>query len=124
MAKKLEPFDYRKHKPKDVGKGKPSTEILTGVGLPDGQEMIIPTVWWDEKGNPVLFENVEDAMSEALRYEKETGLQFPRYSTPEEATAFAIARSKAGGASKGLLARDISKEQQAKTAKTFVEALR
>jgi len=123
MAKKLEPFDYRKHKPQDVGKGEPSTEIITGVGLADGQEIIIPTVWWDEKGNPTVLD-VKDAFKQALKYEKETGLQFPRKATPEEATAFAIARSKAGGASKGLLARDTSKEQQAKTAKTFVEALR
>ena len=36
---------------------------------------------------------------------------------------FAQARSKAGGASKGLLANDVSKEARAKAAKTFINTL-
>ena len=126
MAKKLEPFNYKKHKPQDVGLGGLSTEYLVTLDSPDGGVWVVPSIWWDEEGNPTLVENQDKVFEIAKQYEKENNVMFPRFPQGEykQADMFAQARSKAGGASKGLLARDISKEQQAKTAKTFVEALR
>lgn len=126
MAKKLEPFNYKKHKPQDVGLGGPSTEYLVTLDSPDGNVWVVPSIWWDEEGNPTLVENQDKVFELAKQYEKENNVMFPRFPQGEykQADMFAQARSKAGGASKGLLAKDISKEQQAKTAKTFVEALR
>lgn len=126
MAKKLEPFDYRKHKPQDVGLGGPSTEYLVTLDSPDGGVWVVPSIWWDEEGNPTLVKNQDKVFELAKQYEKENNVMFPRFPQGEykQADMFAQARSKAGGASKGLLAKDISKEKQAKTAKTFVEALR
>tara|TARA_R110002126_G_scaffold19559_1_gene73462 strand:+ start:235 stop:609 length:375 start_codon:yes stop_codon:yes gene_type:complete len=124
MPINLEPFDYTKHKPQDVGLGGPSTEYLITVDSPEGGVMVIPSIWWDEEGKPILIKDQREAVSLAKDYEETTNKQFPRFAAKayKEADSWAAKRSKAGGASKAFLARDI-KEEQAKTAKTFKEAL-
>ena len=124
MPMTLEPFDYRKHKPQDVGLGAPSTEYLITVDSPEGGVMVIPSIWWNEEGKPTLIKDQREAVLLAKDYEKKSNKQFPRFAPKayKEADSWAAKRSKAGGASKTFLARDI-KEEQAKTAKTFKEAL-
>jgi hypothetical protein len=124
MPMTLEPFDYKKHKPQDVGLGGPSTEYLITVDSPEGGVMVIPSIWWDGDGKPRLIEDQEEAVMLAQQYEKTTSKQFPRFAPKayKEADTFAQKRSKAGGASSSNLARDM-KEEQAKAAKTFKEAL-
>ena len=124
MPMTLEPFDYMKHKPQDVGLGGPSTEYLITVDSPEGGVMVIPSIWWDSDGKPKLIENQREAVLLAKDYEKTTNKQFPRFAFKayQEADKFARERSEAGGASTSFLARDI-KEEQAKAAKTFKEAL-
>jgi hypothetical protein len=121
---RLIPFDNNIHKPRDVGLGGLSSEYTATVDGPNGEVMVIPTIWWDEKGEPKLFENVEEARALALEYEKSDKKQFPRFPAGayEQADKWAGERSKAGGA-KTPLARDIEKEQRAKVANTFVEAI-
>jgi len=122
---KLEPFDYTKHKPQDVGLGGPSTEYLITVDSPEGGVMVIPSIWWDEDGKPQLIEDQRQAVKLAKTYEKETKKQFPRFAPKayKEADMWAAGRSKAGGASKGLLATDIELQEKANAAKTFTDAL-
>eukprot|EP00481_Brizalina_sp_1-RS-2013_P001474 TRINITY_DN3693_c0_g1_i1.p1 TRINITY_DN3693_c0_g1~~TRINITY_DN3693_c0_g1_i1.p1 ORF type:complete len:123 (-),score=19.81 TRINITY_DN3693_c0_g1_i1:41-409(-) len=74
MANKLEPFDYNKHKPQDVGLGGPSTEYLVTLDSPDGGVWVVPSIWWDEEGNPTLVENQDKVFEIAKQYEKETML--------------------------------------------------
>lgn len=111
----LEPFDYTKHKQRDVfGQGYPSTEYTITVPMPDGTVANIPSIWWDSKGNPHFFGNIpkdgdpvvdeERAIKEALKYEKESGLQFPRYTDFETAGKAAGMRSQQGGANVAPLA--------------------
>jgi hypothetical protein len=125
MAKKLEPFNFKKHKPQDVGLGGPSTEYLVTLDSPDGGVWVVPSIWWDDEGKPTLVENQDKVFEIAKQYEKENNVVFPRFPKGEykQADMFAQARSKAGGASKGLLANDVSKEARAKAAKTFINAL-
>ena len=72
----------------------------------------------------MLIKDQREAILLANDYEKTTNKQFPRFASKayKEADMWAAGRSKAGGASKSFLARDF-KEEQAKTAKTFKEAL-
>ena len=139
MPMTLEPFDYKKHKPQDLGKGGLSTEVIITVDDPNtGEVMNIPSVFWDSEGVPTFFDtrsgnpqtdkdNQNKAIKLALEYEKATGKKFPRFSPKayQEAGEVAHLRSIAGGASKGSLAVDVvdPREEQAKTAKTFKEAL-
>jgi hypothetical protein len=101
--KKLIPFDSRIHKPQDVGFGGPSTEYLATENAPDGTVFNYPQVWWDETGNPVKIEG-QAGMEQALRYEQETGQNFPRFTGVDNATAIRNAveaaklRSKMNGA--------------------------
>ena len=87
--------------------------------------MVIPSIWWDEKGKPQLIEDQDEAVSLALEYEQGNDKQFPRFAPKayKEADEFAQQRSKAGGASKQALATDVSKINAAEEAKTFVDAL-
>jgi hypothetical protein len=112
LNKQLEPFDPAKHKPQDVGLGGPSTEYISTVDSPEGGVMNIPTIWWDAKGKPTLFDpknktQLKKAIQLSIEYEKETGKQFPRYGAGayQEATDAAILRSNAGGATQGPLAK-------------------
>jgi len=120
----MEPFDYMKHKPQDVGLGGPSTEYLITVDSPEGGVMVIPSIWWDADGAPNLIKDQQAAIAMATQYEEESGLQFPRFGAKayQEADEFAEGRSKAGGASTSFLARDV-KQEKATAAKTFKEAL-
>lgn len=118
----LIPFDPELHTPQDVGLGGPSTEVTVTLGNDDIGYMVVPSLWWDDKGKPFLIEKTEDIEFLVNKYEKETGKQFPRFSSSKKADSWAAKRSKAGGASTEPLAKDI-KEQKAKVAKTFKEAL-
>ena len=122
--KTLIPFDFKKHKPQDIGLGGPSTEYLITVDSPEGGVMVIPSIWWDEQGSPRLIDNQNTAVELAKKYERDSGKQFPRFGTKayKEADRWAASRSKAGGASKGALAQDV-RQEQAKAAKTFTDAL-
>lgn len=124
MDNLLIPFDNELHTPQDVGLGGKSTEYLSTLDSPDGGVWVIPRIWWDNKGNPTLVEDKE-AFELAEKYEKETGLEFPRFKEGayKEADEFAITRSKAGGATQGPLATDKKLEERARTAKTFTDAL-
>ena len=121
----LEPFDPSKHTPQDVGLGGPSTEYLITVDSPDGGVMVIPSIWWDEEGEPQLIEDQNEAVSLAVEYEKENSVVFPRFAPKayKKADAFAQQRSKLGGASIMPLAIDLDVTKKAKTAKTFVDSL-
>ena len=52
MAKKLEPFNFKKHKPQDVGLGG-----LSRVSR-----------WWDDEGKPTLVENQDKVFEIAKQY--------------------------------------------------------
>jgi hypothetical protein len=100
----LEPFDPKRHKPQDVGKGGLSTELLATEKAPDGKFWNIPTVWWDKEGKPLVVD-VEQAWELAREYEQKTGRRFPRFKSIDEGVKGAKKRSGAGGASQGSLAR-------------------
>ena len=105
IDKQLEPFNHKKHEPKDVGLGGPSTEYLITVDAPDGGVMVIPSIWWDSKGKPNLVEQKE-AIKQAKKYEEFSGKQFPRFAPKayKEADEFARSRSASGGATQNELA--------------------
>jgi len=114
---KLVPFDPEIHTPQDIGLGGPSTEYLVTIDSSDGEVMVVPSIWWDEEGNPELLGDVEKIKNnefgideDAVRnivaeYEKETGNTFPRFGKAgvednyKLADAWAQQRSKDGGAS-------------------------
>lgn len=106
-ALNVEPFDPKKHKPIDTVGGSKATEYLASEVSPEGrvgdsQEFWnIPTIWYDrDTGEPVFLggEGNEKAWRQAFIYEKETGIEFPRYKDVESAVAGAKARSNKGGA--------------------------
>jgi hypothetical protein len=74
----LVPFDKDIHTPRDVGFGGPSTEYTMTVDAPDGQVAVIPSIWWDTNGEPVVLDQ-RDAERRSFEYEQETGKQFPRF---------------------------------------------
>ena len=100
----LEPFDPKKHKPTDVGKGGLSTEYLATEYAPDGSVWNIPTLWWTKEGKPMLLDRIEDAVAVADEYERKSGKRFPRFKSLDEGVAAAKKRSKAGGATHNFLA--------------------
>ena len=103
MTMGLEPFDPAKHKPVDIGKGGPSTELTITVDGPDGRVWNIPSLWWTKDGKPMeLPEN--EAIKMAVEHERLTGARFPRFSDIPTAVEAAQARSKKGGAAQGRLA--------------------
>jgi len=106
----LTPFDPEKHTPKDVGLGGDSTEYLITTETPDGEVIVLPSIWWGEDGEPVFLGDPEtgevftDAVQQmAKRYEESTGQLFPRFGAAEKenyekADTWAQERSASGGA--------------------------
>lgn len=107
----LIPFDKAIHKPRDIGLGGPSTEYTITELSPEGRVWNIPTIWWDEKGNPKKLKNM-DALRQAFKYELQSNLRFPRYDTFESGDQAAVERSKQGGAMVGPLAQPMKKVPQ------------
>lgn len=113
----LVPFDPNQHTPQDVGLGGDSTEVTITVDMPDGRVALIPSVWWDDKGNPVLIEDQRVAVGLAERYEGMSNKLFPRFGMSgqkanyEAAGRYAMTRSKLGGASHSPLAKEPNKEK-------------
>jgi hypothetical protein len=114
----LIPFDPSMHAPQDIGLGGPSTEYLITIDGPDNQVLVVPSIWWDDKGNPIFIGNIEtnkineDEIIELVqKYESTTGEKFPRFgetNNPDNYTIadrFAQFRSKQGGASEVPLTR-------------------
>jgi hypothetical protein len=103
----LVPFDKDIHTPRDVGFGGPSTEYTMTVDAPDGQVAVIPSIWWDTNGEPVVLDQ-RDAERRSFEYEQETGKQFPRFPAGgyELADEYAQARTRQGGASESPLASE------------------
>jgi hypothetical protein len=101
----LVPFDKGIHTSRDVGLGGLSSEYTMTVDAPDGQVAVIPSIWWDTNGEPVVLDQ-RDAERRSFEYEQETGKQFPRFAPNDYASAdkFAQERSKQGGAGQGPLA--------------------
>lgn len=99
----LRPFNPNIDKPKDVGKGGPSTEYSITERMPDGSFANIPSIWWDSQSNPHMLET-DQAIQQAVEYERVMGQQFPRYEAPGTAVEHAIHRSANGGATKRPLA--------------------
>jgi hypothetical protein len=103
----LVPFDKDIHTPRDVGFGGPSTEYTMTVDAPDGQVAVIPSIWWDTNGEPVVLDQ-RDAERRSFEYEQQTGKQFPRFPAGgyELADEYAQARTRQGGASESPLASE------------------
>jgi hypothetical protein len=97
----LEPFNPNKHQPRDVGLGGLSTEYLVTQDAPDGSVWVIPSIWWDQNGEPMLIEDQEQIQRLAQEYEAATGGLFPRFGERDYETAdsWAQQRSSTGGAS-------------------------
>lgn len=100
----LEPFDPKKHKQQDVGRGGPSTELLATEYAPDGSVWNIPTLWWSKEGKPIVVDRIDDAVKLADEYERATGKKFPRFQSIDDGIAAAKKRSKKGGANTGYIA--------------------
>jgi hypothetical protein len=107
MTMGLEPFNPKKHKAVDVGRGGPSTELLATEYAPDGSVWNIPTLWWDKEGRPVVIDRPDDAMRVADEYERATGTKFPRFKSIDHGIEAAKKRSKKGGGGSGFLAAPI-----------------
>ena len=103
----IEPFDPKKHEPIDTVGGMKATEYLASEPSPEGKAWNIPTIWYDKKTKEPVFlggkDNSDKAWNAAYRYEKETGIKFPRYKDIPSAVNAAINRSKDGGATKEKL---------------------
>lgn len=106
------PFNPSIHTPQDIGLGGPSTEYLITIDGPDGEVIVVPSIWWNDEGNPVFFGdmqtneiNQQDILEQVMRYEESTNERFPRFGkvgVPDNyriADRFAQSRSQAGGAS-------------------------
>jgi hypothetical protein len=103
----LLPFDKDIHTSRDVGLGGLSSEYTMTVDAPDGQVAVIPSIWWDTNGEPVVLDQ-RDAERRSFEYEQETGKQFPRFPAGgyELADEYAQARTRQGGASESPLASE------------------
>ena len=119
----LIPFDPSMHTPQDVGFGSPSTEYLVTIDGPDGEVIVVPSIWWNSEGNPVFLGdmqtdqiNQEEILNLVQQYEASTQERFPRFGkvgVPDNyriADRFAQTRSKAGGASTTPLTRALNQE--------------
>jgi hypothetical protein len=119
----LIPFDPSIHAPQDVGFGAPSTEYLVTIDGPDGEVIVVPSIWWNEEGKPVFLGDMEtdqiyqtDILDLVKKYEDSTKERFPRFGkagVPDNyriADRFAQTRSKAGGASTTPLTRALDQE--------------
>jgi len=119
----LIPFDPSMHTPQDVGFGSPSTEYLITIDGPDGQVIVVPSIWWNSEGNPVFLGDIEtdkinqqEILDLVQQYEESTKERFPRFGKAGIADNYRIAdrfaqtRSKAGGASSIPLTRALDQE--------------
>ena len=102
------PFDPRIHESADLGLGGQSTEYIgtfPDPSYPETQrQWNIPTIWWDDSGNPRQMDNqVSNYL--ARMYEETSGRAFPRYRGPEDAVEAAMQRSSEGGGNVGALAK-------------------
>lgn len=104
MPMGLEPFDPQKHTPKDIGKGGLTTEYLRTEYAPDGSVWNIPSVWWDDEGNPLEITDPKMLVELADTYERHSGKRFPRFRSIEDAVRAAKGRSAGGGATRSYLA--------------------
>ena len=96
----LVPFDRFRHIARDVGFGRPSTEITRTFSTEDGFLVNVPSLWFDKHGNPQLLDTPKDVLETAKKYEKQTGMRFPTFGSVESAVKSAEVRSRQGGASK------------------------
>lgn len=91
--------------------GSHSTEITMTAQTPEGDWVIIPSLWMaprapgNGQGGPIRLTNEDGAWQTAQRYEETTGVRFPRYASLEEAETAAEDRSAGGGAAQGALSR-------------------
>jgi hypothetical protein len=108
QAEQLEPFDPNKHQPRDVGLGGLSTEYTVTQDSPDGNVWVVPSIWWDQNGDPVVLKDEQQINQLAKQYEQSTGREFPRFPAGqyELADQWAQNRSAQGGASAVPLATE------------------
>ena len=91
------PYDPVRHKSQDIGYGAPSTERLASEYLPDGTIANVPTVWWDNNGNPIEMTH-DQAVEYAILHEQMSGKHLPRYDNIPIAVERAKHRSANDGA--------------------------
>lgn len=92
----LKPYDPNVNVAQDIGLGGPSTEYLATADDPYGAAFNYPTIWWDMMGNPQLLDG-DQAYNQAIQYEVDSGVRFPRYESQGQAETFAQNRSLMGG---------------------------
>jgi hypothetical protein len=97
----LRPFQGNERRPN--ADGSYSTELTATVQLPDGSWSNVPSLWMGPQG-PVEL-NEEEQIMRAMQFFENTGAEFNRYGTLDEAEREAVARSKAGGVGTGPLYR-------------------
>ncbi|HEX9595293.1 MAG TPA: glucosaminidase domain-containing protein [Anaerolineales bacterium] len=100
---RLHPFDAATNTPRPNADGSVSTEVTRTVQLPDGNAVNVPSLWWGQGSSVRDFGSMsDDQLADfAMRYEQQSGNAFPRYGGIPEAERAAIARSNAGGGTKG-----------------------
>jgi len=100
----LRPFNPSKDVAQDLGLGGLSTEYTVTNPAPGGGYWNIPSIWWDDRGNPVVV-NPDDAQLFAMEYERKTGTRFDRYEDSGPAEFRAMNRSAMGGGLSDLAGR-------------------
>lgn len=108
----LRPFDPSRDKPIEADGGDKMTERTRTVRYPSGRWAVVPSIYFSSDGEPVNFEKESDDFLAdlAMRYERSSGLSFPKFDSEREASAFSVARSSGGGATSKPLARSGSKK--------------
>ena len=84
--------------------GSVSTEKLISVNI-GGDEVVAPSLWMTANGPVDLSRRPQIIMRAILSFEQRSGKAFPRFESPEQATAFAKSRSNSGGVTRGPLER-------------------
>ena len=110
MPLPVRPYDPAIDRPKDMGFGGPSTELLQSNMTSQGDFVNIPSLWFMGSQGPFI---APDPMGLANSYELGTRETFPRFDSLVDAVLSAKMRSASGGAeqrpitdlSKSLLAR-------------------
>ena len=87
--KKVRPFND--DEVLDNQDGTRSTERTMSLNY-EGKEVLVPSLWMTDKGPVDLSRNPEVLMRAVRSYEDRSKLKFPRFNTPDEATAFAKER--------------------------------